>query len=67
MTLVFVSRLARLALQNLRILIKSALALFGQTGRGKSARVSLLERYHEAGSGRVLVYGRDITNLDVDV
>jgi ATP-binding cassette subfamily B protein len=43
------------------------LALVGHTGAGKSTVVNLLLRYYEPQRGRILVNGRDIAALPVDV
>jgi ATP-binding cassette subfamily B (MDR/TAP) protein 1 len=63
------SRPDRLALQNFSITVEpgQTLALVGQTGSGKSTFISLLERFYEPDLGRVLVDGRDITELDVNL
>lgn len=42
-------------------------ALVGHTGAGKSTVVNLLLRYYEPQRGRILVNGRDIAALPVDV
>ena len=41
-------------------------ALVGPTGAGKSTLVHLIPRYYEASSGRILVEGVDIRDLDLD-
>jgi ATP-binding cassette subfamily B protein len=42
------------------------LALVGETGAGKSTIVKLIARFHDPTSGRVLVDGIDLTELDTD-
>jgi ATP-binding cassette, subfamily B, bacterial len=42
------------------------LALVGETGAGKSTIVKLIARFHDPTSGRVLVDGLDLTELDTD-
>jgi ABC-type multidrug transport system fused ATPase/permease subunit len=49
---------------NIKILPGQFAALVGASGCGKSTTISLLERFYDATSGRVLVNGQDITSLD---
>jgi ATP-binding cassette subfamily B protein len=41
------------------------LALVGPTGAGKSTIINLLERFYDAGKGRILVNGHDIKDLRI--
>ena len=54
-------------LQGIDLLIRpgETVALTGPNGAGKSTLIALLLRLHEAGSGRILLDGRDIRELDV--
>lgn len=56
------------ALKDLSFSIKSGenLAIIGPTGSGKSTIAWLLLRFYDAGSGKILVNGCDIKDLDVD-
>ncbi|CAG8028388.1 unnamed protein product [Penicillium olsonii] len=62
------SRPGLLALDSLTITVEpgQTLALVGRSGSGKSTTVSLLERFYEPDSGRILVDGCDIRSRDVD-
>jgi len=57
----------RPVLQDINLLIEpcQTVALVGRSGSGKSTLVKLLFRYFEPHSGRILVDGEDIRNLDV--
>lgn len=57
----------RPVLQNIHLLIepRQTVALVGRSGSGKSTLVKLLFRYFEPHSGRVLIDGQDIRNLDI--
>jgi ATP-binding cassette subfamily B protein len=59
----------RWALRGVSFLVRpgDTLALVGHTGAGKSTVVNLLLRYYEPQRGRILVNGRDIATLPVDV
>jgi len=54
-------------LQNIDLLIhpNQTVALVGRSGSGKSTLVKLLFRYFEPQSGRILIDGQDIRQLDV--
>ncbi|WP_333177835.1 ABC transporter ATP-binding protein [Microcoleus sp. S13_B4] len=54
-------------LQDVNLLIhpRQTVALVGRSGSGKSTLVKLLFRYFEPNSGRILIDGEDICNLDV--
>jgi len=57
------------ALKNLSFSVKSgqSLAIIGPTGSGKSTVAWLLLRFYDADSGRILINGCDIRDLDVDL
>ena len=57
----------RLVLNDINLLIEpnQTVALVGRSGSGKSTLVKLLFRYFELQSGRILIDGHDIRNLDV--
>ncbi len=54
-------------LQNINLLIEpnQTVALVGRSGSGKSTLVKLLFRYFDPQSGRILIDGQDIRQLDV--
>lgn len=56
------------ALKDLSFSIKSgqSLAIIGPTGSGKSTIAWLLLRFYDVNSGRILVGGRDIRDLNID-
>lgn len=56
------------ALKGLSFSVKrgESLAIIGPTGSGKSTIAWLLLRFYDASSGRILIGGRDIKNLDID-
>jgi ATP-binding cassette subfamily B protein len=49
----------------LHIAAGETVALVGQTGAGKSTLVKLIARFYDATSGRVLVDGHDVRDLDL--
>ncbi|KAI0587507.1 MdlB ABC-type multidrug transport system ATPase and permease component [Pyrenophora tritici-repentis] len=53
-------------LSNLNIYVRPGqfAALVGASGCGKSTTISLLERFYDASSGRILFNGQDITSLN---
>ena len=57
----------RPVLQNINLLIEpnQTVALVGRSGSGKSTLVKLLFRYFEPQSGRILIDGQDVRQLDV--
>ncbi|MCU0527583.1 MAG: ABC transporter ATP-binding protein/permease [Elainella sp. Prado103] len=57
----------RPVLQNINLLIEpnQTVALVGRSGSGKSTLVKLLFRYFDPSSGRILIDGQDIRQLDV--
>lgn len=54
-------------LQNINLLVEpcQTVALVGRSGSGKSTLVKLLFRYFEPNSGKILIDGKDIRNLDI--
>jgi ABC-type multidrug transport system fused ATPase/permease subunit len=52
---------------NLKIRGGEKLALVGHTGAGKSSLVKLLIRLYEYQAGRILIDGKDIRDLDLDI
>ncbi|MBF2002574.1 MAG: ABC transporter ATP-binding protein [Synechococcales cyanobacterium C42_A2020_086] len=57
----------RPVLQSIHLLVepRQTVALVGRSGSGKSTLVKLLFRYFEPQSGRILIDGQDIRNLDI--
>ncbi|KAA8643122.1 hypothetical protein EYZ11_005820 [Aspergillus tanneri] len=51
---------------NLSVKPGQYIALVGPSGCGKSTTIALLERFYDALSGRILVDGKDITDLNVN-
>lgn len=49
---------------NIKILPGQFAALVGASGCGKSTTISLLERFYDTGSGRILFNDQEITSLD---
>ena len=41
------------------------IGIIGHTGSGKSTLINLLSRFYEPGSGRILIDGKDIKNIDI--
>ncbi|MBR8829611.1 MAG: Heterocyst differentiation ATP-binding protein HepA [Chroococcopsis gigantea SAG 12.99] len=58
---------SRLVLKDINLLIEpyQTVALVGRSGSGKSTLVKLLFRYFEPTTGKILIDGEDINNLDV--
>jgi ATP-binding cassette subfamily B protein len=52
---------------NLTILPGETIALVGHTGAGKSSIAKLLSRFYEFQSGELLIDGKDIRSLDLDL
>lgn len=50
---------------NLRVPAGKSVALVGQSGSGKSSVISLILRFYDPTSGRVLIDGKDITRLNL--
>ncbi|RDX99582.1 ABC transporter B family member 10, partial [Mucuna pruriens] len=50
---------------NLRVPAGKSIALVGQSGSGKSSVISLILRFYDPTSGRVLIDGKDITKLNL--
>ncbi|XP_016452033.1 ABC transporter B family member 11 isoform X1 [Nicotiana tabacum] len=50
---------------NLTILSGQTIALVGESGCGKSTVISLLQRYYDFNSGRIMLDGIDITNFNL--
>lgn len=48
---------------NLKVLSGKSVALMGQSGSGKSSVISLILRFYDPSSGRVMVDGKDIRRL----
>jgi ATP-binding cassette subfamily B multidrug efflux pump len=57
------------ALQNINLKIKAgeSVAILGRTGSGKSSLAGLVSRLYDADSGSILIDGRDIKTLNLDV
>ena len=55
------------ALEGIRFTVEPnrIVALMGQTGSGKTSLVNLIPRFYDVSSGRVLVDGRDVRELDL--
>lgn len=51
---------------NLKINIGETIAFVGNSGGGKTTLVNLLPRFYDVTSGKVLIDGTDIRNLDID-
>lgn len=56
------------ALDNVSFKIRNGqtLAIFGRTGSGKSTLLSLISRLYDVNSGKVLIDGRDIRQMNLD-
>jgi ATP-binding cassette subfamily B protein len=50
---------------NLSVAPGECVAIVGETGSGKSALLSLIPRFYDPASGRVLIDGHDVRTLDV--
>lgn len=55
-------------LSNLNLTIEAGqtVALVGENGAGKTTIVKLLTRLHDPDSGRILIGGRDVRDIDID-
>ena len=55
-------------LQNVRFSVKPGenIALVGPTGAGKTTIVSLISRFYEVSSGRILIDGNDISKVSIE-
>ena len=55
------------ALNNLSLKVKrgQTIGVIGGTGSGKTTVVSLIPRFYDATKGKVKIYGKDITDLDL--
>ena len=55
-------------LQNVSFSVKPGenIALVGPTGAGKTTIVSLISRFYEVGSGRILIDGNDISKVSIE-
>ncbi len=56
-------------LKNINLVINQgeSIALVGQTGAGKTTITKLLSRYYDVSEGEVLVDGRDIKEIDLEI
>ena len=57
-----------IALENINLSVQpgQCIAILGTTGSGKSTLLSLIPRFYDVTSGRVLVDGHDVRDLDLD-
>lgn len=55
------------ALKKVSFTVKAGqtIGIIGHTGSGKSTLINLLARFYEPGSGRILIDGKDIKNIDI--
>ncbi len=51
---------------DLQVEAGQVVAIVGPTGAGKTTLVNLLSRFYETGSGRILIDGVDIREIDID-
>ena len=51
---------------NLKINVGETVAFVGNSGGGKTTMVSLLSRFYDVTSGKIMVDGKDIRNIDLD-
>eukprot|EP00042_Codosiga_hollandica_P045316 m.458456 g.458456 ORF g.458456 m.458456 type:complete len:772 (-) comp56992_c0_seq3:126-2441(-) len=67
-TFTYASRPDTAVLKGVSLVVEpgTVVALVGPSGGGKSTVVSLLERFYDPVSGRVLIGGHDLQTLDVD-
>lgn len=52
---------------NLKIPVGSTLAIVGHTGSGKTSLINLIPRLYDVTSGNILIDGKDIKNIPLDV
>jgi len=52
---------------NLKIPVGSTLAIVGHTGSGKTSLINLIPRLYDVTSGEILIDGKDIKNIPLDV